>query len=77
MYVHILLLSLLRYFCIKIFLHVDETENILHNFFKHSVFLGQPRYAYDFLISALYYACNMLRPLLVKSLFMVTCVLNF
>ena len=30
-------------------------------FYKHNVFLGQPQYAYDFLIWTLYYAYNMLQ----------------
>ena len=80
MYVHILLfynIWLLRYFFIKIFLHVDETEISCTIFLSIVFFWVSLGMLMIFLISALYYACNMLRPLLVKSLFMVTCVLNF
>ena len=60
MYVNVLLLQntcSLTYFQIKIFVHVDEAENISHAFFKHSVFWI--RLSMVFLILALYYACNM------------------
>ena len=45
-------------FHIKIFVCVDEAENTLHTFYKHSVLWGQPQYA--LLISDLYYAYSML-----------------
>ena len=51
----------LWYFPFKIFVHVNETENILHAFYKHIIFLG-PNLSMliILLISPLYYACNML-----------------
>ena len=53
-------ICLLTYFHVKIFVGVHKAENVLHSFYEHSIFLGQHQYAYGFLISALYSACNML-----------------
>ena len=54
MYVQVLSfynICLLTYFHIKIFVGVHKAENVLHAFYRHSMFLGQHQNAYGFLIN--------------------------
>ena len=52
--------KLLACFHIKIIVRVDEAENIWHTLYKHSIFLVSLSMYVAFLISALYYAYNVL-----------------